>query len=101
MLAELETERITYELNQQKAANRIKNGELQASELGSTPPSVTEDDGRSTISMQSESGIHASQMTMPSAAAAGEGPQDGGQSHSPKPRKTKAQLWYDLKISGE
>lgn len=99
VLNELQTERITYELNQQKASNRLKLGELQSSENSSSPPSVTEEDGRSTISLQSESGVHASQMAVPSASVAGDGPQDGGQQKSPKLRKSKAQLWYDLRIS--
>jgi peroxin-3 len=100
ILAELETERITFELQQQKAAKLARNGELaHPSELGSGPPSVTDDDGRSMASFQSESGVHASQMGVPSALSAGDGPQDGGL-QVPKARKTKLQLWNDLKISG-
>ncbi|KAH6684177.1 Peroxin-3 [Halenospora varia] len=98
ILAELETERITFELQQQKAAKLARNGEPHPSELGSGPPSVTDDDGRSMVSFQSESGVHASQMGIPSATVVGEGPQDGGQQVQ-KARKTKLQLWNDLKIS--
>lgn len=94
----METERITYELQQQKAAKSARNGEINPSELGSGPPSVTDDDGRSMASLQSESGVHASQMAIPSASAVGEGQQDGGQ-QAQKARKTKLQLWNDLKIS--
>lgn len=99
IMAELETERITFELQQQKAAKLARSGEL-GSELGmnSTPPSVTDDDGRSMISLQSESGVHASQIGIPSSAAVGEGAQDGGEKIQ-KARKTKLQLWNDLKIS--
>jgi peroxin-3 len=61
---------------------------------------VTDDDGRSMASLQSESGIHASQMGIPSLASVGDGPQDGGQ-QAQKSRKTKLQLWNDLKISGK
>ena len=50
-------------------------------------------------SFQSESGVHASQMGIPSALSTGDGPQDGGL-QVPKARKTKLQLWNDLKISG-
>jgi peroxin-3 len=96
----LETERITFELQQQKAAKLARNGEAHPSELGSGPPSVTDDDGRSMASFQSESGVHASQMGIPSALSAGDGPQDGGQ-QAQKTRKTKLQLWNDLKISGK
>jgi peroxin-3 len=101
ILAELETERITFELQQQKAAKLARNGEPHPSELGSGPPSVTDvDDGRSMISAQSESGIHASQIGIPSQAVVGDGLQDGGQQVQ-KARKTKLQLWNDLKISGK
>ena len=100
ILAELETERITFELQQQKAAKLARNGDsTHPSEMGSGPPSVTDDDGRSMASLQSESGVHASQMGVPSAFSAGHGPQDGGLA-VPKARKTKLQLWNDLKISG-
>ncbi len=97
-MGELETERITFELQEQKAAKLARNGEAHPSELGSGPPSVTDDDGRSMASMASESGVHASQMGLPSASAAGAGAQDGGQQIQ-KVKKTKLQLWNDLKIS--
>lgn len=101
ILAELQTERITFELQQQKAAKlATAEGSIHPSEMGSSPPSVTDDDGRSMVSYQSESGIHASQMGIPSTSAAGDGPQDGGE-RVQKTRKTKRQLWNDLKISGE
>lgn len=100
ILAELETERITFELQQQKAAKLARSGELQASELGSGPPSMTDDDGRSAASLQSESGVHASQIAVPPASALSEGTQDGKQ-QAQKTKKTKLQLWNDLKISGE
>ncbi|TVY41938.1 Peroxisomal biogenesis factor [Lachnellula subtilissima] len=98
ILQELQTERITFELQQQKAAKLARDGEPHPSELGSGPPSVTDDDGRSMASLQSESGVHASQMGIPSATSAGDGPQDGGQ-QAQKLRRTKVQLWNDLKIS--
>ncbi|KAH7393227.1 Peroxin-3 [Cadophora sp. MPI-SDFR-AT-0126] len=97
IMGELQTERITFELQQQKAAKLARNGEGHPSELGSGPPSVTDDDGRSMVSMQSESGIHASQMGIPSSTP-GDGPQDGGQ-QAQKSKKSKLQLWNDLKIS--
>ncbi len=52
------------------------------------------------MSIQSESGVHTSQIGVPSASAAGDGLQDGGQGPQ-KAKKTKLQLWNDLKISGE
>lgn len=98
-MGELQTERITFELQQQKAAKLARSADGNPSEFGSGPPSVTDDDGRSMASLQSESGIHASQMGVPSSSTAGDGPQDGGQ-QAQKSRKTKLQLWNDLKISG-
>lgn len=102
IVAELETERITYELQQQKAAKLTRGGEGGVSDFGSTPPSVTDDDGRSlaSLSLQSESGMHISQLGIPTApTTTGDGVQDGGQ-HAAKARKSKLQLWNDLKISG-
>jgi len=52
------------------------------------------------MSMQSESGVHASQVALPTAATSGDGTQDGGQ-QSLKAKKSKLQLWNDLKISCE
>jgi peroxin-3 len=69
----LETERITFELQQQKAAKLAKNGDVNPPELGSAPPSATDDDGRSTMSLQS----------------------------AQRTKKSKLQLWNDLKISCE
>lgn len=106
ILAELETERITFELQQQKAARLARSGDSRLSELGSGPPSVTDDDARSMISMHSESGMHISQLGIPtgptpgvSNAAIG-GAQDGGV-QAQKLKKSKLQLWNDLKISGK
>jgi peroxin-3 len=96
----LETERITFELQQQKAAKLAKNGDYYLSEQGSAPPSATDDDGKSTMSLQSESGIHASQMGVPSTIAGGERPHDGG-NQVQRGKKSKLQLWNDLKISCE
>lgn len=99
----MNTEQITYEIQQMKAAKAVKNGAAE----NTTPPSIadttlTEDDSKSMISasMQSESGVHASQITTPSPFNAGgdNGQQDGG---ATKPRKTKRQLWDDVTISGE
>lgn len=98
IMAELETERITFELQQQKAAKLARGGEGHPSEMGSSPPSVTDDDGRSMVSLQSESGIHASQMSIQPISTFQDVPQDGVQ-QAQKTRKTKLQLWNDLKIS--
>lgn len=60
---------------------------------------MTDEDGKSMMSIQSESGVHASQVELPSTAASGQGPLEGGQ-QTQRGRKTKLQLWNDLKISG-
>lgn len=98
ILTELETERITFELQQQKAAKLARNGEPHISEMESSLLSVTDDDSRSMASLQSESGVHASQIGVPSASTVRGGPQDGGQ-QAQRSRKSKLQLWSDLKIS--
>ncbi|PNY23768.1 Peroxisomal biogenesis factor 3 [Tolypocladium capitatum] len=97
----LNTEQITYEIQQIKgSAKSLKAGSAEST---ASPPSIadtamTEEDGKSMASLQSESGIHASQITTPSpfAAAADAGQQDGAVH---KTRKTKRQLWDDLTIS--
>lgn len=99
IMAELETERITFALQEQKAAKLARGGEEHPSDMGSAPPSVTDDDGRSNISMHSESGVHVSQAMLPPTSVPESGPQDGGL-QAQKSRKSKLQLWNDLKISG-
>ncbi|KAK3940485.1 Peroxin-3 [Diplogelasinospora grovesii] len=120
ILEAMNTEKITYEIQQMKGSATAK-----ARSIGSvSPPSiseaaVTDDDGRSiiSVSVQSESGVHASQVLVPSplatVTAAGEGgaadevtlaaavplPSDDRPQTPQKPRKTKRQLWDDLTIS--
>ena len=95
----MNTEKITYEIQQMKAAKSIRSGEA------ATPPSIadttlTEEDGKSMASFQSESGVHASQIATPSPLVAGgeDGKQDGATKAT---RKTKRQLWDDVTISGK
>ena len=88
----LPVETITHDL-QQKKAERLGRGGGTPSEMSSGPPSVTDEDGKSLASFQSESYVHASQM-----AASSSGNGDYGVQ---KPPKTKVQLWSDLKISCE
>ncbi|RYP62361.1 hypothetical protein DL769_007318 [Monosporascus sp. CRB-8-3] len=129
VLEAMNTEKITLEIQQMKAANNSTNNKAPArappppskSEGGdggesSSPPSyaepaaaappppsiadttMTEEEGKSTASLQSESGVHASQIAVPPPSAAGDGTQDGGQT-AQKARRTKRQLWDDLTIS--
>jgi len=96
ILEAMPTESITYEIQQMKTAKSIKNG-------AEGPPSIadtsltSEEESKSNMgaSMQSESGVHASQITTPTpfSAQGEEGKQDGGK------KKSKRQLWDDLTIS--
>lgn len=105
IMAELETERITFTLQEQKAAKLARGGEeAHPSDMGSAPPSVTDDDGRSAMSMQSsaESGVHVSQERLPPTSAPEGAKQDGGlkvEAQTQKTKRSKLQLWNDLKIS--
>ena len=105
IMAELETERITFTLQEQKAAKLARGGEeAHPSDMGSAPPSVTDDDGRSAVSMQSsaESGVHVSQERLPPTSAPEGDKQDGGlkvEAQTQKTKRSKLQLWNDLKIS--
>ncbi|KAJ6787643.1 hypothetical protein PWT90_06629 [Aphanocladium album] len=97
VLAEMNTEQITYEIQQAKTAKVIKSNPAGGSP---TPPSIadttlTEDDSKSSI--MSESGIHASQASLPPLTSV---PEDAAQDGtSAKPRRSKRQLWDDLIIS--
>lgn len=99
----MNTEQITYEIQQAKAAKAVKATPADASP---TPPSIadttlTEDDGRSSV--VSESGVHASQASIPPLTSV---PEDGAPDAAAaaaaaqaKPRRSKRQLWDDLIIS--
>ncbi|WDK15468.1 peroxin-3 [Colletotrichum graminicola] len=111
ILEAMNTENITYEIQKMKGQTKsLKAGENVA------PPSIadttmTEDDGRSMVSssVQSESGVHASIVTVPNAMSAapaeraeGSAAQDGGAAAAAaaqKNKKSKRQLWNDLTIS--
>ncbi|GJC80643.1 peroxisomal biogenesis factor 3 [Colletotrichum liriopes] len=110
ILEAMNTEKITYEIQKMKGQTKS----LKAGESVS-PPSIadttmTEDDGRSMVSssVQSESGVHASMVTVPSATSAPAGGAEGGASQdggaaaaaaAQKNKKSKRQLWDDLTIS--
>ncbi len=89
----LPAERISKEIQQKKAERMGRStatSDVAPSDFSSGTPSVTDEDGRSMRSSQSESYVHASQMGDSSAALSREGQQ-----------KTKVQLWTDLKIIGD
>ncbi|KAI1075425.1 Peroxin-3 [Whalleya microplaca] len=97
ILDAMNTEKITLEIQQMKSKGSIRSGESSI-----TPPSIadttmTEEEGKSTVSFQSDSGIHASQVTLPPTSNPGDGSQDNSQAM--QKRKTKRQLWDDLTIS--
>ncbi|KAK3950888.1 Peroxin-3 [Pseudoneurospora amorphoporcata] len=106
ILEALNTERITYEIQQMKSpANRKKS-------ISSLTPSTfsevgtMDDDGRSMISgfsVQSDGGAYPSFLApgpLPPVAEGESSAGDASQQEAPKkPRKTKRQLWDDLKIS--
>ncbi|KID91076.1 Peroxin-3 family protein [Metarhizium guizhouense ARSEF 977] len=106
VMAAMNTEQITYEIQQIKGSTKgLKSGATEST----SPPSIadttmTEEDGKSmatSASIQSESGIHASQIVSPTpfSAAAGQDGQQDGASAPRVSRKTKRQLWDDLTIS--
>ncbi|KAI9700383.1 MAG: peroxin [Candelina mexicana] len=97
ILEALSVESITQEL-QHKRAERLGRSSAASegphSELSSGTPSVADDDGKSLGSFRSESYVHASQM-----ADSQVGSSEGKQQEPPRTRKSKAQLWNDLKIN--
>ncbi len=95
ILEALSVESITQEL-QYKRAERLgrSSGTSEvASDLSSGTPSVADDDGKSLSSFRTESYVHASQM------ADSQGESGEGQKEPQRPRKSKVQLWNDLKIN--
>ncbi|CVK89166.1 related to PEX3-peroxisomal assembly protein-peroxin [Fusarium mangiferae] len=95
ILEAMNTEQITFEIQQMKATKAIKNGGPESA----APPSIadttlTEDDGKS-MAGQSESGAQSSQAPTSSPFNAG----GEANKEAPKPRKTKRQLWDDVTIS--
>ncbi|PTB67414.1 peroxin-3 protein [Trichoderma citrinoviride] len=83
----LNTERITYEIQQIKSTARSRKGVQTTSPPSIADTTLTEDDSKSTVSVPVELG-------MPFTS-------DGSQQElaPPRPRKTKRQLWDDLTIS--
>ncbi|KFA70810.1 hypothetical protein S40288_09655 [Stachybotrys chartarum IBT 40288] len=103
ILEAMNTENITYEIQQMKTSSRAAAKPAASDSTG--PPSIadtnlTEDDGRSMMSLQSDSVLHASQTALPPTDAAAANKETGQQERGiAKPRKSKRQLWDDLTIS--
>ena len=91
ILEALPVEELTQELQKKRAERlaRLNGTETQISEPGSATTSVTDDDGRSLASFQADSYIYAG----PSAGSSTEG--DGQ-----RLKRSKAQLWNEVKITG-
>ena len=87
IIGALPVEQITEQLQQerQERLKRLGGSEAASSELPSGPPSVTDD-----ASLQSSGYVHASQMASSSAEVA---------APSARPKRTKAQLWQEMKIN--
>ncbi|KAK0928386.1 peroxin [Friedmanniomyces endolithicus] len=86
VIAALPVEQITEQLQQerQERLKRIGASEAASTDFPSVPPSVADDDGKS---LSSSSYVHASQMAGSSLGEAS------------RPRRSKAQLWQDMKIN--
>lgn len=103
ILEAMNTEKITLEIQQMKGVKGSRSSDSSGAPPSIADTTLTEEEGKSTISLQSESGIHASQVALPTPSATGDGAQDGAQpppsSAGQKLRRTKRQLWDDLTIS--
>ncbi|KAI1412910.1 Peroxin-3 [Hypoxylon sp. FL1857] len=101
ILETMNTEKITLEIQQMKSSSKA----LRSSgESSVTPPSIadttmTEEEGKSIASLQSESGVHASQISLAPTSNAGDGASQDASQVAQRSRKTKRQLWDDLTIS--
>ncbi|KAF2841483.1 putative peroxisomal membrane protein [Patellaria atrata CBS 101060] len=90
----LPVEQTVAELQKQKAERLAKSArqlDQGASDTPSGSVSAAEDDGRSLASFQTESYVHASQV--------GDATSTPGGEEGPRLRKSKAQLWSEMKIS--
>ncbi|KAL9112867.1 MAG: hypothetical protein Q9227_002944 [Pyrenula ochraceoflavens] len=87
VLEALPVEQLTQEL-QQKKAERLARSGVTVSDIGSSGPSSNTDggDAGSLSSFQSSSYVHASQTA------------DAGGDESLQPRRTKQQLWAEIKV---
>ncbi|USW51401.1 Putative peroxin-3 [Septoria linicola] len=88
----LPVEEITEQLQQERKERlrRLGGSEAASSEFPSAPSSAVDDDGKSLASLQSSSYVHASQMAQSTLDVPGGAPA--------KPKRSKGQLWQDMKI---
>lgn len=101
LLDAIPVEQVLEELQKQKAERLARS--VGPSEIASTaPPSVadTADDDAKSSSFQSESYVHASQMAGDGESVMTTGSAEGGaDSGERKSKRSKAQLWSEMKIS--
>lgn len=103
ILDAIPVEQILDELQKHKAERLARS--VGPSEIASSaPPSVADDDGKSLTSFQSEGYVHASQITgvdgeSGSGTGSVEGSAEGADKEARRTKKTKAQLWNEMKIS--
>lgn len=91
IVAALPVEEITEQLQQERKERlqRLGASDAASSEFPSAPSSAVDDEGKSLASLQSSSYVHASQVAQSTTDIAA----------SPsKPKRSKGQLWQDMKI---
>ncbi|KAF2731109.1 Peroxin-3 [Polyplosphaeria fusca] len=96
----LPVEQVLEELQKQKAqkvARSVGPSEIASSAAPSVTDGATDDDGKSLTSFQSEGYVHASQIA-DTESGSGEGQELEKPLISDKPKKSKAQLWNEMKI---
>ncbi|KAK0710952.1 Peroxin-3 [Lasiosphaeris hirsuta] len=108
ILEAMNTEKITYDIQQIKGSAAARTRSIGSlSPPSTTETAATDDDGRSiiSVSVQSEAGMHTSQLSIPTPLTPAEtvigavgAPPESPQTPQ-KARKTKRQLWDDLTIS--
>ena len=85
-------ESIAHEIQQQRGRSLGASEGTPSEPASSDTPSVIDGDGKSLSSFQTDSFMHTSQMAA-SSTGNGEGPS--------RPKKSKPQLWNELKVSCE
>lgn len=98
ILDAIPVEQILEELQQHKA-ERLARSVGPSEVASSAAPSVTDEDGKSLTSFQSESYVHASQITDGEKGVASGSAAGAEGSAEKKPKKSKVQMWNEMKIS--
>ncbi|KAK5990247.1 Peroxisomal biogenesis factor 3 [Cladobotryum mycophilum] len=96
IITTLNTEQITYEIQQIKSSAKSRRSGESTSPPSIADTTLTEDDGKSMVSIPPDNATQASQAASPSPFNAA---LESQQETPPKARKTKRQLWDELTIS--